>query len=165
MTLSLRTPNSTSLKGSNIKDKFTKLNENEECEGPTDNEGPANSEGPAAIDDKTDDKSDSSSSSANAASTSNQTAVEDGPGEEPGTEIAKNDKGYGNFVKQNGESFYKYLIREFSTAKFKHIFKRSIAMGLGVQGKSEDRNLDRCSAEAGDEGEREEERKMIEIGA
>lgn len=104
------------IKGSLAKAEDTKPNEDE------DNEGPADSEGPAAIEDKTDDKSDSSSSSASAASSSNQTTVEDWSEEEPGTEIAEKGKGYGTIVKQNEESFYKYLIRECSTGKFKRTF-------------------------------------------
>ena len=102
------------IKGSLAKVEDTKPNEDED------------NEGPAAIEDKADDKSDgtsdSSSSSASAASSSNQTTVEDWPEEEPGTEIAKKGKGYSTIVKQNEESFNKYLIRECSTGKFKRTF-------------------------------------------
>lgn len=107
------------IKGSLAKVEDTKPNEDE------DNEGPADSEVPATIEDKADDKSDGnsdSSSSASAASSSNQTTVEEWPEEEPGTEIAKKGKGYGTIVKQNEESFNKYLIRECSTEKFKRTF-------------------------------------------
>lgn len=101
------------IKGSLAKAEDTKPNADD------DNEGPADGEGPAAIEDKTDDKSDGSSSSASAASSSNQTTVEDWPEE---GKIAKKGKSFGTIGKQNEESFYKYLIRECSTGKFKRTF-------------------------------------------
>lgn len=107
------------IKGSLAKAEDTKPNEDEDNEGPAGSEGPAENGGPAAIEDKS-DKSDSSSSSASAASSSNQTTVEDWSEEEP--EILKKEKGYHTIVKQNEDSFYKYLIRECSTGKFKRSF-------------------------------------------
>lgn len=104
------------IKGNLAKAEDTKPSEDE------DNEGPAYGEGPAAIEDKAEDKSDSSSSSASAPSSSNQTTVEDWPEEEPGTKIASKGKGYGTIIKQNEESFYKYLVRECSIGKFKRTF-------------------------------------------
>lgn len=111
------------IKGGLAKVDDTKPNEEEDNEGLADSEVPAENEGQAAIEDKSDNKSDSSSSSASAASSSNQTTVEDWSEEEPGnTEISKKGKGYRSILKQNEGSFYKYLIRECSTGKFKRTF-------------------------------------------
>lgn len=96
------------IEGSLAKGEDTKSNEDEDNESPTDNEGPA----------ATEDKSDSSSS----ASSSNQTTVEDWPEDEPGTEVGKKENGNGIILKPNEESFYKYLVRECSTGKFKRTF-------------------------------------------
>lgn len=147
------------IKGSLAKVEDTKPNEDE------DNEGPAAIEDKA--DDKSDDKSDgtsdSSSSSASAASSSNQTTVEDWPEEEPGTEIAKKGKSYGTNVKQNEESFNKYLIRECSTGKFKRTFTFPHKV---------DRNGAKASLKNGiltvvvpKQVKKGSERKKIEIGA
>lgn len=107
------------IKGSLAKVEDTKPNEDEDNEGPADSEGPAENGGAAAIE----EKSDSSSSSARAASSSNQTTMEDWSEEEPSiTGISKKGKGYRAIVKQNEESFYKYLIRECSYGKFKRTF-------------------------------------------
>lgn len=149
------------IKGSLAKVEDTKPNEDE------DNEGPADSEGPAAIEDKADDKSDrtsdSSSISAIAASSSNQTSVEDWPEEEPGTEIAKKGKGYGTMVKQNEESFNKYLIRECSTGKFKRTF--SFPHKVDRNGANASLKNGILTIRVPKQVKKGSERKKIEIGA